>query len=89
MAKIVSNPKGFKVIQINRVELVKKLSHQGSIGICDFCNKTSEIGYYIAVLNSWYCEKCYKNWLIRAKYYVEDLDIEKRNFETLKKIFGL
>lgn len=89
MAYIVNNPKGFKVIQINRAELLGKLSQLGSVGICDFCNNTSTKGYYIAVLNSWYCEKCYKNWLIRAKYYVEDLDIEKRNFETLKKIFGL
>ena len=89
MAYIVNNPKGFKVIQINRAELLGKLSQLGSVGICDFCNNTSTKGYYIAVLNSWYCEKCYKNWLIRAKHYVDDFDIEDKNFEYFKKIFGL
>lgn len=47
MAKIVDNPKRFKVIELSRNELAKI----GGIGICDRCNGTSNAGYYVAVLN--------------------------------------
>ena len=46
MAKIVDNPKRFKVIELSRNELAKI----GGIGICDRCNGTSNTGYYVAVL---------------------------------------
>lgn len=49
MAKIVDNPKRFKVIELSRNELAKI----GGIGICDRCNGTSNTGYYVAVLNCW------------------------------------
>lgn len=55
MAKIVDNPKRFKVIELSRNELAKI----GGIGICDRCNGTSNAGYYVAVLNCWFCPKCY------------------------------
>lgn len=48
MAKIVDNPKGFKVVEASRMELACKL---GGFGICDNCNMASNIGYYVAVLN--------------------------------------
>ena len=32
----------------------------GSPGICDFCGEPSAGGYYIAVLNHWYCPKCFE-----------------------------
>ena len=51
MAKIVDNPKRFKVIELSRNELAKI----GGIGICDRCNGTSNTGYYVAVLNCWFC----------------------------------
>ena len=54
MAKIVDNPKRFKVIELSRNELAKI----GGIGICDRCNGTSNTGYYVAVLNCWFCPKC-------------------------------
>ena len=44
MAKIVDNPKRFKVIELSRNELAKI----GGIGICDRCNGTSNTGYYVA-----------------------------------------
>lgn len=46
------------------------------IGICDFCNTPSSKGYYISVLNSWYCEDCYNEWV-------------DRNFEKYKDILGI
>lgn len=59
MAKIKENKKGFKIIEISRAELVGKLAEYGCIGICDNCNSTSITGYYIAVLNQWFCQKCF------------------------------
>lgn len=53
MAKIVDNPKRFKVIELSRNGLAKI----GGIGICDRCNGTSNTGYYVAVLNCRFCPK--------------------------------
>ncbi len=63
MANIKDNKKGFKVIQISRKELVEELGQYGAIGICDYCNETASTGYYIAVLNQWFCPKCYQAWV--------------------------
>ena len=89
MANIKDNKKGFKVIQISRKELVEELGQYGAIGICDYCNETASTGYYITVLNQWFCPKCYQEWHHRATYYPEDAKVENRNFEFYKNIFGL
>lgn len=89
MAKIVENPKGFKVIEIPRIEIVEKLVEYGIVGICDYCEKSDTNSYYIAVLNRWYCPKCYRNWLKRAVRYTEDIPFENRHFELYKRIFNL
>lgn len=85
MAKIVDNPKRFKVIELSRNELAKI----GGIGICDRCNGTSNIGYYVAVLNCWFCPKCYNEWYVCATHYPEDIKIENKNFEFYKNLFDL
>ena len=89
MAKIIDNPKGFKVIEISRTELVNKLAEYGSLGICDSCNQTDYTGYFVAVLNHWLCPKCYEEWMDNAIYYPEDAPYEKRTFEQYKKLFNL
>ena len=61
----------------------------GGYGICDYCNTPAEKGYYIAVLNQWYCPKCYDEFCKRAKYYQEDTGTEKRNYELYSKLFGV
>lgn len=55
MAEIVKNKKGFKVMKMN----LSEINYIGGFGICDWCGNTSTEGYYIAVLNQWYCPKCY------------------------------
>lgn len=85
MAKIVDNPKRFKVIELSRNELAKI----GGIGICDRCNGTSNTGYYVAVLNCWFCPKCYNEWYGCATHYPEDIKIENKNFEYYKNLFDL
>lgn len=80
---VKENDKGFKVIEMSMVEVNELL---GGYGICDFCNKASFTGYYIAVLNSWYCPECYEDFLKKAKRYDEDIPIEERNFERVKRL---
>lgn len=76
MSHIVNNAKGFKVIACT----LQEISTIGGLGICDSCNECSFEGYYIAVLNHWYCPDCYQDWMQRAKKYPEDQSIEDRNF---------
>lgn len=87
MARIVENPKGFKVIELSRLEIVHNI--WGAMGICDCCNETAPTGYYIAVLNQWFCPKCYAEWLEYAEHYPDDEPYETHNFNNYKAIFGL
>lgn len=83
MAEIVE-AKEFKVIKLSLIEL-QEVEGGYSVGICDSCGKASFEGYYIAVLNCYYCPECFENWLQRAKYYPEDKPIEDKNFNYWKK----
>lgn len=80
----------FLVIECTAGELMDAV--QSGLCVCDFCDKPSlpnEVGYYIAVLNQWYCKKCFDSWLARARYYPEDADVERRNFNFYARRFGL
>ena len=89
MAKIIENKKGFKVIKTTGRELLKI----GCGDICDNCNKTSKNGYFVAVLNRWFCPTCYKKWYKFATNYATednaDGRVETKNFEFFKKLLGL
>lgn len=90
MATIVDNPKGFKVIETSRTEMMDVF---GNLSICDYCNSAmfgnpNEIkGYLICVLNSWYCPACYEQWQKRAVNHPDDRAIEQRNFTAYSEIF--
>lgn len=85
MASIIENKKGFKIIELS----ITELNQIGGLGICDSCNSAAFSGYYIAVLNMWYCPNCYHSFLERAKWYQEDSKIENQNFENMCKTFNL
>lgn len=89
MAKIFNNERGFKVIEATRSEMMCALSEYGCAGICDFCGEPKEKGYYIAVLNSWYCTDCFYRWYLKASNYPEDAEIENRNFALYRQILGV
>lgn len=89
MARIVKNYKGFKILEIKREEMLDKLSRYGSLGICDSCMRPASVGYYIAVINQWFCEDCYKDFLKTIDRYEEDERIENKNFEHYCKIFNV
>ena len=85
MAQIINSDKDFKVIEVYLSDCIK----WGGLGICDHCNTAIRKGYYVAVLNSVLCEKCYKSWHHRAKNYPEDRRIEESNFNRMKSILNL
>ena len=90
MAKVYENKKGFKVIQATRCEMMCALSKYGCAGICDSCGScTCHDGFYIAVLNCWYCSDCFHEWYAIAKRYPEDEEIENKNFELYKQVLGI
>lgn len=87
MAKGFKTDKGHLVIRTTVAEFTDKC---GGYGICDCCG-TPMHGrcYYIPVLSSLFCHKCYKAWLATAKYYPEDADYEKRKYAFYGKLLGI
>lgn len=85
MAQIIKNKKGFKVIKVTYADDNK----WGGLGICDQCNGNALKGYYVAVLNSVLCERCYNDWSKSAIYHPEDSRVEDTNFKYMKSILNL
>lgn len=90
MAKIIENEKGFKVIEISAEEMVKI----GCGNICDHCGQPHfGTGYYVAVLNRWFCPSCYNEWYEDAYNYANDeynpdWRIERKNFKQCIELLG-
>lgn len=89
MAKIVEDAGGFKVLEISRKELIEKLGHLGALGLCDYCMKPSDTGYYIAVLDQWLCPKCYHEFIERNVPIPEDCRYETLMFNTYCRAFNV
>lgn len=81
MAKQYKNKKDFLIIQMNHEEALKIWGEYGGVGICDRCNNIEKKGYFIACLNRYYCEKCFKEWYKKAVNYEEDHAYEKRWYD--------
>lgn len=60
----------------------------GGYGICDDCNTPVSEGYFVTVLNSWFCPECYEQWLKTAINYEEDREFEKGNFKRYSDFFS-
>lgn len=89
MAKQIEAGK-FLVIECTAGELMDAVG--SDICICDWCGQPylpSDKGCYIAVLNQWYCKKCYEEWFARAEWYPEDADVERRNFNFYAPRLGV
>lgn len=89
MAKRIEFDK-FLIIECTAKELMNAVGT--TFCICDYCGTAklpSDKGYYIAVFNQWYCERCYKEWTQRAEWYPEDADVERRNYEFYAPRLGV
>ena len=83
----VENEKGFRVLKIDRTELLSKTARFGAVGVCDRCDHTPHTGYYVAVLNYWLCPDCFRNWYQDAEHYEEDLAYEEKMYRSYRKLF--
>lgn len=90
MAKQIEFGK-FLIIECTAKEL--RDATNSEIVRCDYCDDVALAhnykGYYIAVLNQWYCKKCFNKWKKRARYYSEDATVERRNFDFYAPRLGL
>ena len=89
MAKQISRGR-FLLIECTAGELMDAVG--SDICICDWCGKSffpSEKGCYIAVLNQWYCQECFEEWIKRATWYPQDMDVERKNFEFYAPRLGV
>lgn len=80
----------FLVIECTAGELMNAVG--SSYVICDDCCKPclpSEKGYYIAVLNQWFCKESYERWLGGARWYPEDAHVELKNYDFYAPRLGL
>jgi hypothetical protein len=78
MATVVSNPKGYRVIECTNKELGAVTGLYDCI--CDNCNEPKQHGYLITVLNAWFCEECYKDFTQNNSPYPEDEPYELMHF---------
>lgn len=89
MAKQIEAGK-FLVIECTAWEMMDAVG--SDICICDWCRRPylpNDKGCYIAVLNHWYCKKCYEEWVASAEWYPEDADVERRNFNFYAPRLGV
>lgn len=84
-AKIVEFGK-FLIIECTNTEL---WIATGGVGVCDYCGRPSDRGYYIAVLNQWFCPDCFEKWKEGAVWYPDDARVEQKNFDFYAPRFGL
>lgn len=69
-----------------KTTLTECIEITGGYGICDMCNTPDTTLYIIPVLNSAYCEKCYKDWRERTReYYEEDRDFEEHYIKSFEE----
>jgi hypothetical protein len=61
----------------------------GGRGKCDHCDKFSETGFLVAVLNSYLCAGCYKEWDDSSRMYTEDLPVERRHEAYYDSVFQI
>lgn len=72
MKTIKYTPQGFSYIDVDLLDVIL----WGGYGICNGCNEgPNEHMKLIFVLGDTYCEKCFNEWLERAKNYSKE-DIE-------------
>lgn len=82
----VINEQQFRILKVYKNELEEATKQEQCC--CDYCLAAPIYGYYIAVLNQWFCPKCFNHWLKNAIKYKEDTLVEERNYQFYRKQLG-
>ena len=83
MAQKVVNQKNLLVIKMTWAEYV---AASDTWGWCDLCQQTDfqdKFGYYIAGIDRWYCEMCYKAWYDSVLPRTIDVIPERENYNKM------
>ena len=87
MAQIIKTNNGFQIIKMPVQEAIAVLD---CFGECNLCGEPIPDGYYIPVINQWYCETCYNAWVSSAIRYRSDIGVERKRFnEICDRLRGL
>ena len=86
MAKQFQNDKRFLIIELSWKEYV---AITDTFGQCDCCGEydSEMIFYYVAVVDVFFCKKCFDAYYSDAKHYEVDLQKERDNWnKTVAKL---
>ncbi len=83
MAKPITNKKGFFILETSQAEILS--AHPLNQGICDRCQNSSSIGFFVAVMNYWMCPSCYESWTDESTTirYSSDIPYEVDKYNAL------
>lgn len=85
MAIQIENDKGFLIIKASKIEAIAVKDFDGMR--CELCDNDCEAGYFIPVINSYYCQTCFDAWYKSATRYKSDIPEETRRFNDLVAAF--
>lgn len=82
MAKKFPNNKNFLIIEMPWKEYV---AITDTFGCCDCCGEydSEMVFYYVAVVNAFFCKKCFDAYYNGAKHYNVDLQKERQNWNNV------
>lgn len=86
MANPVKNDKRFLIIEMTWREYVAAQDCWGWCCLCgtnDFSDNGG-VGFYIPVINQWYCKNCYDQWYAGATHYRVDIEKERQSYNEMK-----
>ena len=82
MAKKYENPKNHLVIKMSWREYV---AITDGFGFCSCCSTQDfdHCGYYVALVDDWYCPTCYDAYMSGAVRSSVDLEKERQNYNRV------
>lgn len=67
----------------------EEMLYLGGFNLCDSCSKSIDSGYYIPVLNQYFCKECFNRWDNSAHYYPQDRSIERKRTSYFEAVIGI
>jgi len=82
MATRFKNEKNFLIIKMSWREYVACTE---TWGLCDCCGESDfdTGGYYIATIDSWFCQKCFDAYISTATHHRTDLKMEQQRWSKM------
>lgn len=82
-SRIKTTPQGYMYVEVTKEDCL----NWGGFAMCDLCGEMFEKSYLVFVLNGAICEKCFNEWVQRAKRYEDDLRLQEECYEDWFKFY--